>query len=556
MLVDQDSVGRVHKLISKRELNLQMDVKCLRLAVAIVGLVVVIKAGLLLSGAFPFNADEAVVGLMARHILAGRWPVFFYGQTYMGSLDASLVALGFAMFGQKVIVIRVVQILLYIGTVLTTMHLAKRIFGDTERMLFAGLLMAIPTVNVTLYTTISIGGYGEALLIGNLLILLALRIAKTEGKIWPYLAWGFLAGFGFWVFGLTLVYMIPTAGLILWSARGLHNRRDMLKKIFGLIIAAVIGASPWLVWGLSQGQDIPIQELAGSAIAGASPTNPLIAIGSRITHLLLFGSTVSLGFRPPWEISWLSLPLMPIALVLWLIIIGHGILNLRRPGPDRLGRYVMIGLVITLLLGFILTPFGADPSGRYFLPLAVPMALIVTDFLVDLKGRYRRWFRMFVLIGLLGFNLWGTIESALHKPPGITTQFDAVTQIDHSQDHALIDFLTDHGERRGYSNYWVSYPLAFLSKEELIFVPYLPYHLDFRYTLRDSRYGPYEDQVALSDQVAYITTHHPQLDDYIRSSLKGLNVHWQEAKIGDYQIFYQLSKVVTPTDIGLGINSP
>jgi hypothetical protein len=184
------------------------------------------------------------------------------------------------------------------------------------------------------------------------------------------------------------------------------------------------------------------------------------------------------------------------------------------------------------------------------------MALIVTDFLVDLRGRYRRWFRILLLIGLLGFNLWGTIESAFRKPPGITTQFNAITQVDHSQDHALIDFLTDQGERRGYSNYWVSYPLAFLSNEGLIFVPYLPYHLDFRYTLRDSRYGPYEDQVASSDQVAYITTHHPELDDYIRSSLTEMNVHWQESKIGDYQIFYQLSKVVTPSDMGLGINSP
>jgi 4-amino-4-deoxy-L-arabinose transferase-like glycosyltransferase len=522
----------------------------------VVLIAVVIKIVLLALDSFPFNADEAIVGLMARHILDGRWPVFFYGQAYMGSLDASLVALGFAIFGQKVIIVRVLQILLYIGTVLTTMHMAKKIFDDTEGMLFAGLLMAVPTVNITLYTTISLGGYGEALLIGNLLILLALRIATKEGEIWPYLAWGFLAGFGFWVFGLTLVYTIPTAGLILWNARGLHNRHDLRKKVLGLIIAAVIGASPWWVSGLSQGQEFLIEELAGSAIAGASPTDPVSAIGSRITHLLLFGSTVSLGFRPPWEIRWLSLPLLPIALALWLIIIGNGIRNLRRPGPDRLGRYVMIGLVITLLLGFILTPFGADPSGRYFLPLAVPMALIATEFLLDLRGRYRRSLQMLVLVGLLGFNLWGTIESALKKPPGITTQFNAITQIDHSQDDALIEFLIGQGETRGYSNYWVSYPLAFLSREELIFVPYLPYHLDFRYTLRDSRYGPYEAQVALSDRVAYITTHHPQLDDYIRSSLKGLNVHWQEMKIGDYQIFYKLSEVVSPTDMGLGINSP
>jgi hypothetical protein len=314
--------------------------------------------------------------------------------------------------------------------------------------------------------------------------------------------------------------------------------------------------SPWLIGGVSQDQGNLLQELVGSAIAGASPTNPLAAIGSRIFHFFLFGTTVSLGFRPPWEIRWLSLPLMPIALGLWLIIIGYGVLKLRKPGSDRMGRCLMIGLVITLFMGFVLTPFGADPSGRYFLPLAIPLAILVADFLINLKGRYRKWLRALILIGLLGFNLWGTIESAVQKPPGITTQFNAITQIDRSQDQELIDFLVDQGERRGYSNYWVSYPLAFLSDEEIIFVPYLPYHLDFRYTSRDSRYKPYEDQVSSSDRVAYITTHHPQLDDYIRSSLTKLNVHWKERKIGDYQIFYQLSKVVTPSDIKLGIDSP
>ncbi|HEY44869.1 MAG TPA: glycosyltransferase family 39 protein [Anaerolineae bacterium] len=525
-------------------------------AVAVTLIALGLKLGLLAFDAFPFNADEAIVGLMARHILEGRWPVFFYGQAYMGSLDASLVALGFALFGQKVIIIRVVQILLYIGTILTTMYLGKRIFGARESMLFAGLLMAIPTVNVTLYTTVSLGGYGEALLIGNLLSLISLRIAKNSDVLWPYLAWGFLAGFGFWVFGLTLVYTIPTAGLILWSLWRTQNQREVLKKFLGLIIALVIGVLPWLGWGLFHDQGFLIQELAGSAIAGASPTDPLAAIGSRILHLLIFGSTVSLGFRPPWEIRWLSLPLMPFALIVWLIILGYGILSWRRPGPERLGRYLMMGIVFTLLLGFTLTPFGADPSGRYFLPLAVPMALLVTNFLVDLKGRYRTGLRVLILLGLLGFNLWGTIESAIRNPPGITTQFDEVTQIDHSQDRALIHFLSERGESRGYSNYWVSYPLAFLSNEDLIFVPYLPYHLDFRYTPRDSRYEPYEDQVAISERVAYITTHHPALDEYIRSSFKGLDVRWKEVRIGDYQIFYNLSRVVVPTEIGLGILSP
>ena len=51
-------------------------------------------------------------------------------------------------------------------------------------------------------------------------------------------------------------------------------------------------------------------------------------------------------------------------------------------------------------------------------------------------------------------------------PPGITTQFNPVTQIDQRQTAKLITFLRENDERYGYTNYWVSYPLAFLSQEK------------------------------------------------------------------------------------------
>jgi hypothetical protein len=73
---------------------------------------IAIKVALVLSGAIPFNGDEAVLGLMARHILQGERPVFFYGQAYMGSLDAWLVAVAFRLLGESVFSIRLVQILL------------------------------------------------------------------------------------------------------------------------------------------------------------------------------------------------------------------------------------------------------------------------------------------------------------------------------------------------------------------------------------------------------------------------------------------------------------
>ncbi|RMF23181.1 MAG: hypothetical protein D6760_05960, partial [Deltaproteobacteria bacterium] len=56
-----------------------------------------------------YLADEGVVGLMGKHILEGRsLPVFFYGQHYLGALEAYLAALSFAIFGVSITSLRLV----------------------------------------------------------------------------------------------------------------------------------------------------------------------------------------------------------------------------------------------------------------------------------------------------------------------------------------------------------------------------------------------------------------------------------------------------------------
>ncbi|MBM2844677.1 MAG: putative rane protein, partial [Anaerolineales bacterium] len=137
-----------------------------------------LRVALLAADVFPFNADEAIVGLMARHILAGTWPTFFYGQAYLGSLDAAFVAAAFALLGETLLAIRIVQTLLFLGTILTTMALTREMGFSILVCTLAGLLLAIPSVNVTLYTTVSLGGYGEALLLGNLILLATLRLIR------------------------------------------------------------------------------------------------------------------------------------------------------------------------------------------------------------------------------------------------------------------------------------------------------------------------------------------------------------------------------------------
>jgi len=520
------------------------------LALGLAALAVAFKACLLALDVFPFNSDEAVVALMARHILAGDVPVFFYGQAYMGSLDALLVAGAFRLLGESVAAIRCVQAVLYGTSVAMAVLLAWRIHQRLWLAGAAGLLLAIPSVNTTLYTTVSLGGYGEAVLIGNLLMLAAWEAWRAPTRWVAYLTWGLLAGLGIWTFGLVLVFVAPTAVLVALSLRPM-TRSQAVQRALAALGGFIVGLLPWLGWTAINGTEAALRELTGSAIAGASPVGLLPALAYRALNLLLFGTTVVIGARPPWSVEWLSLWLLPIAIAFWLAVGGFAVMALRRRDPARAGRWMLAGVVAATLLGFVLTPFGADPSGRYFLPLIVPLAVFAGEMIASVRDRYGAAWSGVLLAGMLLFHLSAARQVVAATPPGFTTQFDAATRIDHGQDPELVRFLLEQGEMRGYTNYWVAYPLAFQTREELLFAPELPYHADLRYTPRDNRYPPYAEVVAAASRVAYITAGPPLLEERLRDGFRRLGVEWREAAIGDYHVFYDLSQPVRPEALDL-----
>src|SRR3989442_2282307 len=70
------------------------------------------------------DGDEALVGIQAEHILRGELPIYFYGQPYLGSVEAYLIALLFAVFGPSVWTLRAEPILLSLVLVWLTWKLA------------------------------------------------------------------------------------------------------------------------------------------------------------------------------------------------------------------------------------------------------------------------------------------------------------------------------------------------------------------------------------------------------------------------------------------------
>ena len=80
---------------------------------ALIVVIVVVCAELLRSFVFlrfeqlAFDSDQAITGLMAKHLVEGRaFPLFFYGQTYLLAVESWVAAPFFAIFGPTVTALR------------------------------------------------------------------------------------------------------------------------------------------------------------------------------------------------------------------------------------------------------------------------------------------------------------------------------------------------------------------------------------------------------------------------------------------------------------------
>jgi hypothetical protein len=419
--------------------------------------------------------------------------------------------------------------------------------------------MAIPAVNSTLYTTISLGGYGEAMLLGSLNLLtgfVILEQLKKEPvlrlKVGPlFLLWGFLTGVGLWANGLTFVFSAPMGIALLWSILQQPLRKPGAWKIaLAAVPGVVLGSLPWWLYAIQNGLSVLVTELFGNAVA-VEQDFWLVRIWNHLINYVVLGLTAAFGLRPPWEVRWLAVPLIPIIFVFLCLVSVYAVRLVFKKNDRAITYAVFGGVVLVFTLAFLVTPFGVDPSGRYFLPLSIPVSLGAGGFIYYVLKKLG-W--QIACVGLvLVFNAWGTLDCAAQFPPGITTQFNPITVVDQRTMPDMISFLRANKETRGYTNYWVSYPLAFLSNEGLVFTPHLPYQADLRYTPRDDRYAPYDDIVDSSSQPAYITTRAPDLNDRLRSAFQRLGVTWEEKQIGDFQVFYHLSKTVRPDQLGLGL---
>src|SRR6266516_7185081 len=172
------------------------------------------------------DGDEAMVGIQAEHILRGEHPIYFYGQPYMGSLEAYLMALLFAIAGPSVWMLRAEPILLSLGVVWLTWKLAGILADAAQlppfaRQMFktvAALFAALPPLYDTVLELRTLGGYIETFVLMLFLLISAFQLirrwhagASSKELALRWAGIGFIVGLGFWVNPLLVSAVLATA---------------------------------------------------------------------------------------------------------------------------------------------------------------------------------------------------------------------------------------------------------------------------------------------------------------------------------------------------------
>jgi 4-amino-4-deoxy-L-arabinose transferase-like glycosyltransferase len=536
-------------------------------AILLVGLA--LRLILLARGVPALDSDEATLGLMGIHALHGQLFAYFWGQDYMGSVEALLAAPLIALLGPTTLALRLPVILMGLGAVATVYLLGERLYSRRVGLICAALLAVGPPFFDTLGSRTR-GGYVETLLIGNLL-LLALLSADLAGRLTARRCalLGVLIGLGLWINMLIAPYLLAM-GALLW----LQRRRELLSHIGLVLLAGIgLGALPAIVYNATHGAPT-LANVLGMTVAGGGShhaltllTVPQRAVTELTTSLPILaggflGGSQAGGYtlgdfqaaaRAHPALYAVSLAIVLAAVTLFtaaLVQTARILRRLRTSQTDEAknaeergrvyGRAALLLVTLSYAAIFCLSSQGdivATP--RYLFPLYAGAPLVVGQaeavarrlrarFALLAGWRARAALLAVSLAALLAWNLAG----ALSLTPAQTAARDHGVWIS-GDDRPLLALLRSHRVRTVISNdYWEGMRLSYESGEDVIVVMVTPEgHPGF------NRYRPYVRAGLADPRPAYVElSGTPEAAWRHQALLSGALPGYAETTVGLYSV--------------------
>lgn len=434
------------------------------------------------------GADEAVGGLMALKIAQGQeFPLFLWEAHYAGALLSYFGAFAFSFFEPSPFIFRLAALPLHLVGVIACAAAARALWGLGPG-LAAALWLALGPPLLFDVSAQAIGGYPEILCFGGLTFWLAVRLGlrpPRDGGAPREWAWlGAVGGFGTY----SSTFVLPIFAGTLWTLR---RQRDGLSRRDGGLLAAgfLLGFSPSLIYNVTHG-GASILRLAGRvfdvsrAELHQSSSLVLLAVGKGTRYVLrllkfpgiVLGNVPSFLGLSQWG-TWAVA-----AAVLGAIFLARR--HALSPGAsprDQGGRFgsALLGWCSLTTLVFIWI-LGLD-APRHLFPFYLLASLGLAIVWERLRGGWHivRWGG---LVLLLLSNLAGTMHHAREAGPRVEVLAKAL----HSRDTNFV-----------YTDYFIAYPLIFLSRETILASPAAgPINVE--------RHAAYTEAVAASPRPAYV----------------------------------------------------
>ena len=192
------------------------------------------------------TSDEAIIGLMGKHISEGRYfPFYFYGTPYNASSawEAYLAVIPFRIFGVGVIALKIPIVLLSLACLVVFYAMTQELYSIRIATIASLVLALWPGL---LKWHFQPRGYAFYFLLIPALTIVFLRLEKPDRpRVRDMFLFGLLCGGGFWGMELLLILI-----LALWGLLFLRGKFSLTR--FGAAGAGfLIGYAPAIWWNLT-----------------------------------------------------------------------------------------------------------------------------------------------------------------------------------------------------------------------------------------------------------------------------------------------------------------
>jgi hypothetical protein len=444
--------------------------------IALIAIVGATRFAILLLSQTHVHSDEAIIGLMGKHILEGRnFPFYMYGQPYNAAAagEAYLAVAPFKLFGVGVIELKSVIVVLSLLCLLLFYKMTRMIYEE-RTAIFATMAFAVaPSL---LKWHFQVRGYSFYFLSIPVLMILFWSIV-TAPRDRNFLLFGLTSGLSIWFLELSL-----TLNVVLWLVLLLW-RKVSIKHAGVALAGFVLGYGPAIFYNFTHNfanwravfVDKTGGGLGGALAVFSRPANFTQIFGREMPKF--FGPDTVLWYYPekPWTgFVFYGIALIAVAAALFPFV--------RR--PSKLGRFfaspssnetkdlLMLLLAVACFVPYLFAPV---PTASYFFGGIFFLSILTGGLLARCFAAPVELLRVAgiaLLVTIFAAGASAMIELARHN------EIETLTLCDEGKSYCMtripgadLDCVERHLHGHDITSIWTTvsftYPLLFETRETL-----------------------------------------------------------------------------------------